>query len=144
MVSGSTRGSRHQSLCPGPVILVIHARGNDICLVRLDALLTIMRADVERITGFFPQVIPRVLWQGARDATAVKRSCQTINIRMSRIVGSLGEVVVRHHQLEGHNRYLMMTDRVHLNDISHDIFLSALQDGIEQALFLLGGGRSSV
>lgn len=122
----------------------------DICSVRLDVLLTIMKADVERIPGFFSQVvvvwsevIPRVLWQGARDAAAVERSRWTPNISMSRIVRAMGGVVVRHHQLEGDNRSLM-TDGVHLNDIGHDIFLSGLQDGIERALFLLGGGRSSV
>lgn len=39
----------------------------------------------------------------------------------------------------------MSDDGVHPNDIELDIFLSGLQDGIEQAVFLLvGGGRSSL
>ena len=63
---------------------------------------------------------------------------------MSRYVRARSGVVVRHRQLEGDNRRLMSQDGVHLNDIGMDIFLSGLQDGIEQALYILGGGRSSV
>lgn len=33
---------------------------------------------------------------------------------------------------------------LYLDGIGLDNFLSGLQDGVEQALFLLGGGRSSV
>lgn len=135
----------------GPVILLIHAGGNDVCSVRLEELITIMKADLERIPGFFPQcllvwseIVSRPRWQGARDAAAVERSRRTINIRLSRVVRSLGGVVVRHHQLEGDNRHLMLPDGIHLNEIGHDILLYGFQDGIEQALFSLGGGRAAV
>lgn len=58
---------------------------------------------------------------------------------MSRFIRSRAGVVVRHHQLEGDNQRLMRTDCVHLNEDGLNIFLSGLQDGVEQALFLLGG-----
>lgn len=116
-----------------PVILVLHAGGKDLCLMRLP----------DRIMGYFQQVIlvwskivPRVTWQGAWDAGAVEPARRTLNARMARFVRSRAGVVVRHRQLEGDNRRFMHLDGVHLNKISLDIFLSALQDGVEQALFL--------
>ncbi|KAM3936568.1 uncharacterized protein RB166_008366 [Leptodactylus fuscus] len=138
-------------VAPPPVILVIHAGGNDLCVMRVAELITLMRADMERIASYFSEVIlvwsemiSRVTWQGARDAAAVEKARRTVNARLSRFVRSKGWVVVRHRQLEGDNRRLMRSDGVHLNDIGLDIFLSGLQDGVEQALFLLGGGRSPV
>lgn len=135
----------------GPVILVIHAGGNDVGVLRMDEMLTLMRADFERIPGFFQhlvivwsEIIPRVTWQGARDSAALERVRRTVNSRVSRFVRARAGVVIRHRQLEGDNRRLMIADGVHLNNIGLDIFLSGLQDGIEQALFLLGGGRTSV
>ncbi|KAM4026879.1 uncharacterized protein ACNLHF_022756 [Anomaloglossus baeobatrachus] len=134
-----------------PTILVIHAGGNDLCFLKMAELMTLMRADLERIINFFSEVIlvwseliPRVVWQGARDAEAIERSRRTINCRLSRFVRSKSGVVIRHRQLEGDNRRLMGTDGVHLNEIGLDIFLSGLQDGVEQALLLLRGGRGLV
>ncbi|KAM4048830.1 LOW QUALITY PROTEIN: uncharacterized protein ACNLHF_011452 [Anomaloglossus baeobatrachus] len=133
-----------------PVILLLHAGGNDLCSCRLAELLTTMRSDVDKFHGFFPklvliwsEVIPRVAWQG-RDTAAVERSRRTLNARMSRFIRFKGGVVVRHRQLEGDNSSLMLPDGIHLSDIGLDIFLSGLQDGIEQALLLMGGGRSAV
>lgn len=85
-----------------------------------------------------------VTWQEARDAVAVERARRTLNARMARFIQSREGVVVRHRQLEGDNPRLMCPDGVHLNDIGLDIFISGLQDGVEQALFLLGGSRSVV
>ncbi|KAM3923058.1 uncharacterized protein RB166_012151 [Leptodactylus fuscus] len=132
---------------PSPVILVLHAGGNDLCFLGVSELITLMRADIDHMSSYFSEVIivwseivPRVTWQGARDAAAVEKSRRTINARLARFVRSKGGVVVRHRQLEGDNRRLMRPDGVHLNEIGLDIFLSGLQDGVEQALFRLGGG----
>lgn len=46
-----------------------------------------------------------------------------------------------HRKLEGDSSRLMWQDGVHLNEIRLDIFLSGLQDGKEQAMFLFCGGR---
>lgn len=51
-------------------------------------------------------------------------------------------MVIRHSLLEGDNSGLMAFDGVHLNHIDDNIFLSGLQDGIKQALVLLGGGQT--
>ncbi|KAM3936789.1 uncharacterized protein RB166_000745 [Leptodactylus fuscus] len=138
--------SRSTSL---PVILVVHAGGNDIGTLSMAELITLMRADIDRMMGYFTEVVlvwsemvPRVTWQSAKEATAIERSRRAINSRLSRFVWAKGGVVVRHRQLEGDNRRLMRPDGVHLNDIGLDIFLSGIQDGVEQALFLLGGGRT--
>lgn len=119
--------------------------------MQVTELLTLTRADVDRLMGYFPEIVvvssemvPRVVWQEARDAGAVERAHRTVNARMARFIQSRDGVVVRHRQLEGDNRMLMRRDGVHLNDIGLDIFLSGLQDGVEQALFLLCGGRCTV
>lgn len=41
----------------GPVVLVIHAGDNDIGLLRMDELLTLMRADLEHGPGFFQDLV---------------------------------------------------------------------------------------
>lgn len=107
---------------------------------------------MERFKSFFQdlilvwsEIIPRVVWSGARNHAAIERARRLINSRVSRWVRSAGGVVVRHRQLEGDNRQLISDDNVHPNDIGLDIFLSGLQDGIERAVFLLvGGGRGSL
>lgn len=134
-----------------PVVLVIHAGGNDICSIRVPELLTLMRVDVDRILSSFSEavlvwseMIPRVAWQGARNAEAVERARRTVNARMARFVRSRSGVVIRHRDLEGDNRRFMLPDGAHLNERGTEIFLTGLQEGVEQALFLLGGGRSTV
>lgn len=119
--------------------------------MRVAELLTLMRADIDRAMSYFPQVIlvwsemvPRVIWQGARDAEAVERARRTVNSRMARFIRSRSGVVVRHRLLEGDNRRYMRRDGVHLNEVGLDIFLDGIRDGVEQAVFLLGGGRSSM
>ncbi|KAM4031641.1 uncharacterized protein ACNLHF_019057 [Anomaloglossus baeobatrachus] len=134
-----------------PLILIIHAGGNDLCSFRFAELWTMMRSDLEKFHGFFSElilvwseIIPRAVWQGARNAEAVERSRRNLNARMTRLVRFRGGFGIRHRQLEGNNSSLMLPDGVHLSDIGLDIFLSDLQDGIEQALLFLGGGRSTV
>ncbi|XP_073517775.1 uncharacterized protein [Phyllobates terribilis] len=134
-----------------PLILVLHAGGNDLCSFHLAELLTIMRSDVDKFHRLFPEltliwseVMSRVAWQGARDVAAVERSVRTLNARLSRFIRFKAGVVMRHHQLEGDNSSLMLPDGVHLTEIGLDIFLSGLQDSIEQAFYQMGGGRSAV
>lgn len=133
-----------------PVILVVHVGGNDLCSVRMGELLTLMQADVNRFFCFVPElvlvwseIVPRLVWRGARDVQAVDGARRNVNARIARFVRNRGGIVVRHRQLEGDNANLMRTDGEHLNEIGLDIFLSGLQDGIERALFLLSGGRST-
>lgn len=134
-----------------PVVLVIHAGGNDLCSVRMGDLITLMQADVDRFSSFVPElvlvwseIIPRVVWRGARDLGAVEGARRTINARMARFVRHKGGVVVRHRELEGDNSRLMRPDGAHLRDNGLEIFLAGIRNGIEQALFLLGGGRNAV
>lgn len=138
-------------ISPGPIILVVHAGGNDLCSTRVPELLSVIRSDMDRFKAFFPdlilvwsEIVPRAVWLGARNPAAIERARRMVNSRVSRWVRSNGGIVVRHRQLEGNNRGLISEDGVHLSDIGHDIFLSGLQDAIEQAIFLLvGGGRCS-
>lgn len=134
-----------------PVILVLHAGGNDLCGVRMGELLALMQADVTRFSCFVPElllvwseIVPRLVWRGARDVSAVEGARRNVNARMARFVRNHGGVVVRHRQLEGDLTGLIGRDGEHLTEIGLDIFLSGLQDGIERALFMLSGGRSAV
>lgn len=139
-------------LTQAPTVLVIHAGGNDLCSVGMKQLLPLMCSDIERFATFFSdlvvvwsEVVPRVSWYGARNHAGIEKARRVLNSRLSRYVRSRGGVVIRHRQLEGDNRQLMMQDGIHLNDDGMDIFLLGLQDAIERALvFLLDKGRSSV
>ncbi|XP_041439951.1 uncharacterized protein LOC121400603 [Xenopus laevis] len=137
-------------ITPPPVVLVIHAGGNDLGQMRIAELLSLLRSDIARFKAFFSEmilvwseIVPRLSWRGARDPDAIERARRLLNARISRFVRDRGGVVVRHRQLEGIDQGLMLRDGVHLNDIGMDIFLSGLQDGIGEALLRLGGGRSS-
>lgn len=106
-----------------------------------------MRVEVDRMLSYFPEVV--LVWSemiphGARNAAAVKRARRAVNVRMALFISSWSGVVVRHKLLEGDNRRFMMGDDAHLNEQGTEIFLPGLQDGVEQALFLLGGGWSAV
>lgn len=72
---------------------------------------------------------------------ALEGARRNVNARMSRFVRYRGGVSLRHRELEGDNRPLLEDDGVHPNSIGLDVLMSGLQDGIERALFLLGGGR---
>ncbi|XP_031758456.1 uncharacterized protein LOC116410934 isoform X2 [Xenopus tropicalis] len=135
----------------GPLVLVIHAGGNDLGAVKVAELITIIKSDLERCASLFTnpiilwsEIVPRLTWRGARDLDAIDRARRLLNTRISRFVRNKGWVAWRHIHLEGDTYRFMTQDGVHLNDIGQDIFLSGLQDGIERALGLLvGGGRSS-
>lgn len=136
----------------GPAVVVIHAAGNDLCSVRLSELISVMRADFDRFASFFQdvvlvwsEIVPRGIWKGARNPASIERARRLLNMRVSRHVRLNGGVVIRHRQLEGDNKDLMLDDGIHLNGIGLDILLSGFQDAIDRALFrLLSGGRSSV
>ncbi|XP_041433260.1 uncharacterized protein LOC121398287 [Xenopus laevis] len=133
----------------GPLVLVIHAGGNDLCQVRVAELISLIKSDMVRFPPFFmdlvivwSELVPRLAWRGARNVAAVDRSRTLLNQRISRFVRSQGWVVVRHRQLETDTP--LLADGVHLNEAGLDIFLSGLRDGVGRAISLLGGGRSSV
>ncbi|CAJ0965218.1 unnamed protein product, partial [Ranitomeya imitator] len=119
-----------------PAIVVIHAGGNDLASSPLAELLTLIRSDMDKFPSFFPamrlvwsEVIPRLVWRGARELNAMERSRRTLNQRISRFVRFKNGVVVRHHRLEGDNSGFLLPDRVHLNEAGLDIFLNGLREG---------------
>lgn len=136
------------SLSSGPVVLVLHVGGNDIASLRTLELLAVMRADMDRFPLFFSRVLlvwseitPRLVWRGARNFLAADRARRAVNARISRFVRARAGVAIRHSLLENVEDGVLSDDGVHLTDIGCDIFLSGLQDGVERALVLLGGGR---
>ncbi|CAJ0934229.1 unnamed protein product [Ranitomeya imitator] len=129
-----------------PTVVVIHAGGNDLASFPLAELLTLMRADLDKLPGFFPvmrlvwsEMIPRLVWRGARELGAMERSRRTLNQRISRFIRFKNGVVVRHHRLEGDNSGFLLPDGVHLNDAGLDIFLDGLREGVVQEFHSLGG-----
>ncbi|XP_077113503.1 uncharacterized protein LOC143809782 isoform X2 [Ranitomeya variabilis] len=129
-----------------PTIVVIHVGGNDLASFSLVELLTLMRSDMDKFSMFFPsmrlvwsEIIPRVVWRGARERNAMERSRRTLNQRISRFVRFKNGVVVRHHRLEGDNSGFLLPDGVHLNEAGLDIFLNGIREGVLQAMHSLGG-----
>ncbi|CAJ0940265.1 unnamed protein product [Ranitomeya imitator] len=118
-----------------PTIVVIHAGGNDLASSPLAELLTLIRSDMDKFPSFFPlmrlvwsEVIPRLVWRGARELNAMERSRRTLNQRISRFVRFKNGVVVRHHRLEGDNSGFLLPDGVHLNEAGLDIFLNGIRE----------------
>ncbi|CAJ0931019.1 unnamed protein product, partial [Ranitomeya imitator] len=123
-----------------PTIVVIHAGGNDLASSPLAELLTLIRSDMDKFPSFFPlmrlvwsEVIPRLVWRGARELNALERSRRTLNQRISRFVRFKYGIVVRHHRLEGDNSGFLLPDGVHLNEAGIDIFLNGIREGVVQA-----------
>ncbi|XP_069585212.1 uncharacterized protein [Ranitomeya imitator] len=129
-----------------PTIVVIHAGGNDLASFPLAELLTLIRSDMDKFPSFFPlmrlvwsEIIPRLVWRGARELNAMERSRRTLNQRISRFVRFKNGVVVRHHRLEGDNSGFLLPDGVHLNEVGLDIFLNGVREGVVQAMHSLRG-----
>ncbi|XP_069583570.1 uncharacterized protein [Ranitomeya imitator] len=129
-----------------PTIVVIHAGGNDLASSPLAELLTLIRSDMDKFPSFFPlmrlvwsEVIPRLVWRGARELNAMERSRRTLNQRISRFIRFKNGVVVRHHRLEGDNSGFLLPDGVHLNEVGLDIFLNGIREGVVQAMHSFGG-----
>ncbi|XP_069802067.1 uncharacterized protein [Dendropsophus ebraccatus] len=85
----------------GPAVLVIHAGGNDLCSVRLAELISVIKSDVIRMSELFTdsiivwsEVVPRVVWNGARNPGAIERARRILNTRISRFVRSRGGIAI--------------------------------------------------
>ncbi|XP_077148455.1 uncharacterized protein LOC143809219 [Ranitomeya variabilis] len=133
-------------MASSPTIVLIHAGGNDLASFSLVELLTLIRSDMDKFPMFFPlmrlvwsEIIPRLVWRGARELNAMERSRRTLNQRISRFVRFKNGVVVRHHRLEGDNSGFLLPDGVHLNEAGLDIFLNGIREGVVQAMHSLGG-----
>ncbi|XP_077127852.1 uncharacterized protein LOC143783335 [Ranitomeya variabilis] len=125
----------------GPVVLVLHAGGNDLGKRKGAELYTVRSTDVERFVGLLPdmvvvwsEIIPRAVWHGAKDVKAIENSRKRINTKTSKLVRENYGIVVRHQELEGNNVASLRPDGIHLTDVGLDIFLEGLRDGVEQAL----------
>ncbi|XP_073431917.1 uncharacterized protein [Dendrobates tinctorius] len=135
----------------GPLILLLHAGGNDLCKTTGAELFTTMKTDIKRAVCLIPDmvvvwsdIISRTVWHGAKDPKAIDKSRRKINSKMAKFVKENFGIVVHHHNLEENISPLLRPDGVHLTDIGLDMFLLNLQDGVEQALMMLCGGRSPV
>lgn len=126
---------------PDGVVLVVHAGGNDLGLLRSVDLLNFIKQDLARgfalfrnLTLVWSEIIRRPVWESFAAPKALERSRRKVNRGVSQFVGSLGGLVVRHRELEGDNRDVVRSDGVHLTDIGMDIFLVGIVEGIERAL----------
>ncbi|XP_077128662.1 uncharacterized protein LOC143784353 [Ranitomeya variabilis] len=134
----------------GPVVLVLHAGGNDLGKRKGAELYTVRSTDVERFVCLLPdmvvvwsEIIPRAVWHRAKDVKAIENSRKRINTKTSKLVRENYGIVVRHQELEGNNVASLRPDGIHLTDVGLDIFLEGLRDGVEQALTRLCGGSES-
>ncbi|XP_073419123.1 uncharacterized protein [Dendrobates tinctorius] len=134
-----------------PLILVLHAGGNDLCKTTGVELFTTMKTDIKRAVCLIPDMVvvwsditSRTVWHGAKDLKAVDKSRRRINVKMATFVKENYGIAVHHHNLEEDISLYLRPDGVHLTDIGLDMLLTNLQDGVEQALMMSCGGRSPV
>lgn len=129
----------------GPIILVIHAGGNDVGYMRSVDIISAVKSDIAQCCALFnnltvvwSEIVPRSV--RARDVPGplLEHFRRKVNAQVAKFVRQIGGIVVRHRDLEGDNRDLLCSDGVHLNDIGMDIFNLGLQRGVEQALAAVG------
>ncbi|XP_041438197.1 translation initiation factor IF-2-like isoform X3 [Xenopus laevis] len=130
-----------------PDVLVLHAGGNDVGKIPMRDLIGRMKQDLVRIRAMAPrlvviwsQIVPRLVWRGARDLKAVQRTRAKINAAMTKFVHKAGGIVVRHVMLERDPKYYR-PDGVHLNGLGLEVFNYGLREGVEVAIQVWRGMR---
>ncbi|XP_069842788.1 collagen alpha-1(I) chain-like [Dendropsophus ebraccatus] len=126
-----------------PDILVLHVGGNDLGVRPFRELIRDIRYDMLRLWRTFPgvlvvwsDVVPRRTWKVARSVERLNKARVKVNRAVSSFVSRNGGVSVRHRDLEDCAENYWLGDGVHLNAVGIDLWMLALQEGIERALCL--------
>lgn len=81
-------------------------------------------------------IVARRVWRQARSPQGINKARAKLDKVVGRFFFSNGGVVVHHRDLEVVDDGLLRPDGVHLNAMGSDIWMLALQEGIEQDLRL--------
>ncbi|XP_073695243.1 uncharacterized protein [Garra rufa] len=118
-----------------PDVLVIHAGGNDLGLVRSVDLLSSMKKDIsalQDITGakvIFSGITERRVWKWA-EGPKMNKARKFINSVMAKHMADTGGVFIDNKKITQKRGDLFSLDGVHLSDKGNDIFLKNLVSSI--------------
>lgn len=131
----------YASLDRPPDILVLHAGGNDLGCKTTRELLRDIKLDCLRLWDAYPgiilvwsDIVARRVYRHARSPRGINKARAKLNRAVGKFIARNGGIVVRHKDLEEVDEDLMWEDGIHLNHIGYDIWMLALQGGIERAL----------
>ncbi|XP_073496194.1 uncharacterized protein [Phyllobates terribilis] len=126
-----------------PDILLLHVGGNDLGVRPFKELIRDIWHDFLRLSASFPgmitvwsEIVPRKSWGNARSIESLNKARRKVNRAVSKFVSENGGVSIRHFDLENGLGDFWLSDGVHLNDGGIDVWSSALQRGIEEAIFM--------
>ena len=124
-----------------PSAIVIHCGGNDIVDSYNGSLLFNIRNTFLYFKSIMPNtlliwsyILPRLFWLNGDDHSKIDKTRRRLNRGVRSFIVKLGEKAIQHLDFDDHHETLFDNDEVHLSFIGLDIFINALQTGIE--LFL--------
>lgn len=126
-----------------PQLLVLHLGENDLGLQSSISLRLQARSGLHRIQQWIPGtrilwscMLPRRVWRSARSLVHVDRARRKLNVYMGRLAVMLGGFVIYHPKIRFSEPDLFWGEGVHLSVLGADIFLSDLQQGLEEAVWV--------
>lgn len=121
-----------------PYAIVIHCGGNDIVDNYNGSLLFQIRNDLWYLRTVMPctlliwsYILPRLFWLRGNDHDKVDKSRRRLNRGVRSFIVKFGGKAIQHLDFDDHHVSLFNKDNVHLSFIGSDIFLNAIQSGIE-------------
>ncbi|XP_050964015.1 uncharacterized protein LOC127164237 isoform X3 [Labeo rohita] len=120
-----------------PDVLVIHAGGNDLGLLRSVDLLSSMKEDISAIqkitkaTVIFSGITERCVWQWG-EGPKMNKARKFINSAMAKYMADTGGVFIDNKEITQKRGELFRQDGIHLSDKGNDIYLKNLASAISK------------
>ncbi|XP_075472516.1 acyl-coenzyme A thioesterase 11 isoform X3 [Ascaphus truei] len=120
-----------------PLILFIHAGGNDLAVVHSIKLINAIKKDLAHILALWPgiqiiwsDIICRKVWKGA----SVDRARIKVNTMVGTFVTQCGGWVICHPEFNHKTVDFFQSDGEHLSDVGIDLFNNQLQEEVQRVL----------
>ena len=121
-----------------PAIILIQCGGNDLCKTKNGKLLFSIKSSLAAIQRRLPDttiiwsyILPRRNWLGAIHNESVNRSRKRLNRGVRSSLQRNGGKAINHVDLEDLHPALLRDDGTQLSYLGNDIFINALQSGLE-------------
>ena len=122
-----------------PHALVIHCGGNDIGMGSIREVLKHLIYATFIVSKMLPnslliysQILPRTKWRYNSNLKAMERARKRINRGIRTYYYKSNTKVITHADLQDGHKALYADDGVHLSFLGNDIFINAIQCGLEQ------------
>ena len=122
-----------------PHALVIHCGGNDIGMGSIREVLKHLIYATFIVSKMLPnslliysQILPRTKWRYNSNLKAMERARKRINRGIRTYYYKSNAKVITHADLQDGHNALFADDGVHLSFLGNDIFINAIQCGLEQ------------